>query len=281
MAAAGLAVSGVACRGARGHARLRRWLPGVAAVAPAAELPAVTALLIAVPDDALASCAADLARRRPSTLRIALHTSGLHSATVLAPLQERGVATGSFHPLVTFPAPGGPLVPVAGALAAVEGDAAAVLAGLRLARALGMAGRRLDASEKTRYHAAAAIAANLTHVLVVEARSLMEAAGFGRREAARALLPLIDAAVTAALGARGLERLTGPIARGDAGTVRAHLSVLDPHLAAAYRAVAVLGLARLQASGACEAVAKSALDSVLRSLTATDRCGSLPADERT
>ena len=280
MAAAHLKLAGVVCRGDRGRARVRRTLPGVAAVAPAAELPAATAVLIAVPDDALGECAVALARRRPPGLRIALHTSGLHSAASLAPLGEHGVATGSFHPLATFAAAGGLLVPLAGALAAVEGQETAVRAGLRLARALGMVGRRLSADDKPRYHAAAAIAANLTHVLVVEARSLMQAAGFDRREASRALRPLIHAATAAALAARGIERLTGPIARGDGATVRAHLGVLDPRLAAAYRAVAALAVVRLRAAASRDVVAKSALDSVLRSLTATDRCGSLPADER-
>jgi len=279
IAAAGEPLAAVVCRSRRSRDRVRRLLPGVAATSVGAELPAAGALLVAVPDDAIRECAGELARLAPATVKVALHTSGLHSRSALAALSERGIATGSFHPLLTFPAAAGPLVPLAGALAAVEGDAAAVRTGLRLARRLGMSGRRVAAADKARYHAAATIAANLTHVLVAEARSLFEGAGFAHRDAARALAPLVRAAAVEALAARRMERLSGPVARGDGATVRAHLEVLDAPLAAAYRAVARLALARIAAATPAPA-AKSAADSVVRALTEPFRCGSVPADER-
>jgi hypothetical protein len=62
--------------------------------------------------------------------------------------------------------------------------------------------------------------------------------------------------------------------------VAAHLAVLDPPLATAYRAVATLAIARLRLHAAGRAVAKPALDSVLRALTAIPRCDSVPTDER-
>jgi predicted short-subunit dehydrogenase-like oxidoreductase (DUF2520 family) len=278
MVAAGVPLAGVVVRSARGRSRVRRLLPGTPAVGPAAPLPAAEALLVAVPDDRLRECAAELAGRVPAGLRVAVHTSGLHPGSVLARLRERGIAIGSFHPLMSFPAAGGPAVPLAGALATVEGEEAAVRAGLRLARTLGMTGRRLAAADKPLYHAAAVLAANFTHLLVVEARAALEAAGLGHDEAARALAPLVRGAVAAALAADGLERLTGPISRGDAEAVAAHLRALDAPLAAAYRALARLAAVRLRRGGAPETVTKSALDSVLRALTDTEACDSVPAD---
>ncbi len=278
MLAAAIPVAGVAVHSPAGRSRVRRLLPGVAAVAPAAALPAADGLLVAVPDDVLRRCAAALASRVPADARFALHTSGLHPGSVLAPLRERGIAVGSFHPLMSFPAPGGPAVALAGALATVEGDPAARRAGLALARALGMKGRRLEAADKPLYHAAAVLAANLTHVLVAEARAMLERVGLGRAEAGRALCPLVDGAVAAALAADGLERLSGPLARGDGAVIAAHLRLLDAPAAAAYRSVALLAVARMRASGDRDSAAKSAVDSVLRALTATGACGSVPAD---
>ena len=280
LVAAGQCVVGVIYRSAHGRSRLRRWLPEVPAIGAGAALPAASVLLVAVPDDALRALGERLARHELGGIGVVLHTSGLHAGTILSPLQEHRIAVGSFHPLVAFSRAGGPPVSLRGALATVEGDEAAVRAGRRLARSLGMTARRIGAADKPGYHAAAVIAANLTHVLVVEALSLLESAGFARREAARALRPLVGDSIAAALAAGGLERLTGPLARGDAATVTAHLSVLDEPLAGAYRAVAALAVTRLQAARPALTAEKSALDSVLRALTVLPRCGSVLADER-
>jgi predicted short-subunit dehydrogenase-like oxidoreductase (DUF2520 family) len=280
MVASGIPLAGVLVHSGRGRARVHRLLPGVRPLAPARELPHADALLIAVPDNRLSECDAELAARVSGRVRVALHTSGLHPGAVLDHVRQRGVAVGSFHPLMSFPAPGGPPVRLAGALATVEGDAAAVRAGLALARALAMAGRRLAAADKPRYHAAAVIAANLTHVLVAEARATLVGVGLGRGEAVAALRPLVDGAVASALAAVGLERLTGPISRGDASTVVSHLAALDPMAAAAYRAVGRLAVDRLGLAELPSTVTKSALDSVLRALTDTEACASVPGDER-
>jgi predicted short-subunit dehydrogenase-like oxidoreductase (DUF2520 family) len=55
--------------------------------------------------------------------------------------------------------------------------------------------------------------------------------------------------VEAALSARGFERLTGPIARGDAAAVRMHLEALPGRVATAYWAVAWLAIAGLAEQG--------------------------------
>ena len=156
---------------------------------------------------------------------------------------------GSFHPLVSFPTATGPAVPLAGVVAAVEGDAGAVLGAERLARALGMRPVRLPASAKPRYHAAAALAANMTHTVVAVARAQLVQTGLPPRLVARALRPLVIGSVEAALSARGFEKLTGPVARGDAAAVRAHLGALPGGVATAYWAVASLAVTGLAEQG--------------------------------
>ena len=138
---------------------------------------------------------------------------------------------------------------VSAVAAAVEGEEEAMRCAGQLARALGMTPFRLSASSKPRYHAGAAIAGNMTHVLVGTGRALLIRAGVPRRLAAAALRPLVSGSVEAALSARALERLTGPVARGDARAVRADLQALPPRVRSVYRAVAALAIAEMKGDG--------------------------------
>ena len=249
MTAAGVEVVGIHMHSSRGRARVRRVLPGVPAFGPRDPLPPAAAILLAVPDSAISACAQQLTSRLHPATSLALHTSGLLPAAVLAPLGEKGCHVGSFHPLVSFPTGTGPTVPLSGVVAVVEGDHGAVLGAERLARSLGMRPLRLPASAKPRYHAAAALAANMTYTLVAAARAQLLEVGFPRLLAASALRPLVTGSVEAALSARGFENFTGPIARGDATTIRTHLGVLPGRIATAYWAVASLAIAGLAEQG--------------------------------
>jgi predicted short-subunit dehydrogenase-like oxidoreductase (DUF2520 family) len=108
---------------------------------------------------------------------------------------------------------------------------------------------RLTATTKPRYHAAAALAANMTHTLVAVARTQLVQVGLPPRLAARALRPLVIGSLEAAFLARGFEMLTGPVARGDVATVRSHLDALPGRVATAYRAVASLAVEGLAEQG--------------------------------
>jgi predicted short-subunit dehydrogenase-like oxidoreductase (DUF2520 family) len=249
MTAAGIEVVGILVRSGRGRARVRRALPGVAALGPGDPIPPSSGVLFAVPESAVSSCAAGFAPLIHPATSIALHTSGLLPATALSALAGRGCALGSLHPLISFPTGTGPAVPLTGVVATVEGDPKAVRAAERLARRLGMRPVRLSATAKPRYHAAAALAANMTHALVAAARAQLLRSGFPPRLVASALRPLVIGSVEAALSARGFENLTGPIARGDAAAVRAHLEVLPGRVATAYWAAAALAIAGLTEQG--------------------------------
>ena len=85
------------------------------------------------------------------------------------------------------------------------------------------------------YHSALAHGANHLVTLVNEAADLLRAAGVERPEAV--LSPLLHAALDNALRL-GDAALTGPVSRGDAGTVRKHLRHLAPDAVPAYLALA-------------------------------------------
>lgn len=195
-------------------------------------------LLFCVPDDALAGVAA----RAAATLKAAgappgraLHTSGLHPAEILAPLREEGWSVGSWHPLRAIAAPRAEAF--RGAAVGLEGDPEAVALGERLARAVGARPLRVRPDRKDRYHAGAVFGANFVAAcLAVALREVRAACEDDAR--LEDLLPLARSALEG-LAAAGLPAgLTGPVARGDAGTVARHLAALDAPTRSLYRALA-------------------------------------------
>jgi predicted short-subunit dehydrogenase-like oxidoreductase (DUF2520 family) len=185
-------------------------------------------VVLAVPDRAIASLAAELAAEGGITAHhVVLHLSGLRDREALGPLAASGAALGSLHPLQTVSDPVTAAARFAGAYAGVEGDDRALEAAEALARSLGMIPVRIPAGAKPAYHAGAAFAANYTTALVAVAERLALAAGITPDVARRLYLPLIRGAA-ANLEAGPAAALTGPVRRGDVETVEAHLAALGP-----------------------------------------------------
>ena len=187
-----------------------------------------TIVLLAVPDGAIPSLAAELAVEGGITPRhVILHLSGLQDRGALRSLAATGAALGSLHPLQTVSDPATAPARFAGAYAGVEGDDRALSAAEALAGSLRMVPVRIPAGAKAAYHAGAAFAANYTTALVAVAERLALAAGITPEVARRLYLPLIRGAA-ANLEAGPAAALTGPVRRGDVETVVAHLAALGP-----------------------------------------------------
>ena len=181
---------------------------------------------LAVPDDAVAALAGELAEEGSVRAESAvLHLSGLLDRRALSPLVASGAALGSFHPLQTIADPADAPARFAGAYAGIEGDERALAAAERVARALDLVPVRLSAEAKAAYHAGAVMAANYTVALAGVAERLALEAGVPPEIASRVYLPLVRGAA-ANLGRGPAAALTGPIRRGDTRTVESHLAAL-------------------------------------------------------
>src|SRR5580704_14113545 len=188
-----------------------------------------TCILIATPDSAIASVAEELARVGGEELKghVILHTSGALDSNVLRVVRAQGAAVGSMHPLQTFS--GVTVPPLEGKVFAIEGDAQAVRKARKIARAVGGSPSPIEAPNKPLYHAAGALAAGHTLVVVESAIQLLMALGTKRSEAMRALLPMTKQVL------QNYERLgmkaawTGPLARGDYEVVAKHLAALQDY----------------------------------------------------
>ena len=200
-------------------------------------------VLLAVPDDTILSLAAELAKEGAVSARqVVLHLSGLLDRRALEPLTATGAGLGSFHPLQAIAEPSAAPELLAGSFAGLEGDGLALAAGEWLAATLGMRPVRLTPGAKPAYHAGAVVASNYAVVLADMAERLARQAGLFAVDAAAMYLPLMQGTVANLTGG-SIAALTGPIRRGDAATVRAHLAALAPADRELYRQ---LGLAALR-----------------------------------
>jgi predicted short-subunit dehydrogenase-like oxidoreductase (DUF2520 family) len=169
--------------------------------------------------------------------QIVVHVSGRFGVDVLAPARAAGVIPLALHPAMTFTGTSLDLARLVGCSFAVTAPGPVLPIGQALVVEIG--GEPVVLAEEARglYHAALAHGANHLVVLVAQAAQALVDAGVA--DPGRMLAPLLEAALDGALraesptdpvtGSRGLgaiSALTGPVRRGDAGTVREHGAAL-------------------------------------------------------
>jgi predicted short-subunit dehydrogenase-like oxidoreductase (DUF2520 family) len=182
-------------------------------------------ILIAVPDDAIESVAARLA---DAGMRggMVIHTSGARGPEALAALEAQGVSCAAMHPLQTISTPRQGVAALPGSVFGISGVGAARAWAEEIATILGGEILAIAPEDRPLYHAAAVMASNYLVALLDAAAILMGEAGISGEQALRALTPLIRASVENVLDAGPMRALTGPVERGDTGTVAAHLRAL-------------------------------------------------------
>jgi predicted short-subunit dehydrogenase-like oxidoreductase (DUF2520 family) len=228
--------------GSRDEARRNRFkalVPSARAFAEAAPvLDEAELIILSVPDDAVANLATELRLYGGQAL---IHTSGVLGAEVLEPARAAGTQIGAFHPLVAFADTERAIDSLRGATVAVEGDdqLASLLAGM--AEAIGATAVRLAPGSKAAYHAAAVLAAGGFVALLDAIAELGSAAGLDEAGSLAVYGGLIEQTLGNAR-ALGIQRaLTGPMTRGDVGTLARHLEALArlaPDVLPLYRAAA-------------------------------------------
>lgn len=240
--AAGHAVVAVSGVSDQSRERADTLLPGVPVVSVEEVVTRSQLVLLTVPDDALPGLIRGLAATgtfRPGQLVV--HTSGRYGVAVLEPALRAGAIPLAIHPAMTFTGTSldltrlldccfgvtahGPVLPVAQALVVEVGAEPVVI----------------DEADRPLYHAALVHGSNYLITLVAQARQLLSTIGVA--EPGRLLAPLLSAALDNSLRA-GDAALTGPVARGDAGTVAAHIETIaervpdSPDVLATYLAMA-------------------------------------------
>lgn len=156
------------------------------------------------------------------------HCSGsISSRDAFAGIGETGAYEYSVHPLFAVSDRFETYRELADAFFTLEGNPAHLDEMSELLTKAGMTFQIIDPASKTRYHLAAVYSSNLLLALLGQGILLLQECGFSEEDARKALEPLITGNVQHALQAGPAKALTGPVERGDAGTLEKHLSVME------------------------------------------------------
>jgi predicted short-subunit dehydrogenase-like oxidoreductase (DUF2520 family) len=221
-------------------------------------------VLLTVPDDVLGDLVAGLADTGAVTPgQFLVHASGRYGVGILEPATRLGALPMALHPVMTFTGSRADIERLSGCPFGVT--APPVLRPVAEALVVEMGGEPVWVPEAARplYHAALANGANHLVTLIAQTLDLLAIAGI--EDPPQLVRPLLSAALDNVLR-MGDEALTGPVARGDARTVAAHLEALSaaaPEARAAYVAMARLTADRALAAGRLDPAAAEALLDVL------------------
>jgi len=204
--------------------------------------PRTNLIIVATPDSAIRSVAEELALSSSLDLRTvtAFHVSGVFTSDALSPLAKRGVLCFSLHPIQTFSETQTPAARVAslkGISYGFEGNDRAQKLARRLVKELGGTLRVVPKERKILYHTACVFASNYLLTAIDAAETIGKEL---RWKTPGPFGPLIGQTVANARKRGSADVLTGPIARGEVETVKAHLEQLRsryPELLPLYRAL--------------------------------------------
>jgi predicted short-subunit dehydrogenase-like oxidoreductase (DUF2520 family) len=200
------------------------------AVADAADLTFIT-----TPDDAIGPAVSEIKWQPGQSV---VHCSGADSTDTLEPARKLGARVGAFHPLQTFASVEQAIDNIPGSTFAIEAEEPLLTTLKDMATALDGTWIELKAGDKVLYHTAAVIACNYLVTLVKLATDLWQTFNVPADRATKALMPLLRGTLNNIDKVGIPQCLTGPLARGDTGTIKKHLEALNksaPAVLSTYR----------------------------------------------
>ena len=180
---------------------------------------------LAVPDDAIAGVARQLAQSGDWRGKLVIHSSGALTSDELAPLRAKGARVASVHPMMTFAR--GEVPQMAGVAFAMEGDLAAVRVAKSIVDDLGGNPFAIKKQNKVLYHAFGSFASPLVIALLASMEEVGIAAGIRKRDIKAVIGPLLEQTLRNYLKRHAAAAFTGPLARGDVATIRRHLLAME------------------------------------------------------
>jgi len=259
----GYGVAAVSSRSLQSAQKLAGLIDGCCALAENQQAAdAADIVFITTPDDVIAPAAAGVRWR---TGQSAVHCSGADSTDLLVSAKEAGAEVGVFHPLQTFASLRQENLP--GITYAIEAEEPLLSVLKKMAADLGGNWIEIKPQDKVLYHAAAVFACNYLVTLTKTATDLWQGFGVPQQQAIQALLPLMKGTISNIENSGIPQCLTGPIARGDAGTIKKHLKALktaSPELLPTYRELGLKTIPIALAKGRIDRKQAHKLESILQ-----------------
>jgi len=221
-------------------------------------------VFITTPDDTISQVAAETKWHEGQNVA---HCSGAHSVDILAPAKQLGANTGCFHPLQTFASIDQAIDNIPGSTFAIEAEEPLSSTLKEMATVLEGDWVILKAGDKVLYHAAAVFACNYLVTLVKLATDLWQTFDVPTPQATKALMPLLRGTLSNIENVGLPNCLTGPIARGDLGTISRHLESLQkqtPSLLSIYKELGLQTVPIAQAKGRIDSQRAEELKALLR-----------------
>ena len=223
------------------------------AVGSLAEMRGADVWMIATRDDAIVpSCTTLAASGKITPDDIVFHMSGATPSSDLGAVKERGAYIASVHPIKIFTDPEQAVQTFPGTYCSAEGDPEALRVLRPAFEKIGAKVFDIASGLKTLYHAGGVFACNYLVSLIEQALRAHEKAGIPRDASLRALEPMVRETVDAIFEKGPARALTGPISRGDAGTVQRQLAAVeawDADAGGLYRSLGLIAVDLAEAGG--------------------------------
>ncbi len=202
-------------------------------------------ILIATPDDIISSVCREIALSPAIKGKFVFHMSGAGGLDLLEAARKAGAIIASIHPLQSFSSIDQAIQNIPGSYFGITGDKKAGMFAKKIVRDLGGIPFLISDEQKPLYHAAACFASNYLVSLMSVVESIYQVIGLGEKEAKKAYLPLVYGSLRNIERSGSIHALTGPIARGDFGTLQKHLAAINetlPQYSPLYRCLGLIAL---------------------------------------
>jgi len=190
----------------------------------------VDCILITTPDDHIAYTCREIASAPSITGKYVFHMSGAGGLDLLASAKKAGAFVASIHPLQSFSSIDQAIKNIPGSCFGVTADQTALPHVKKIIRKLGGIPIVISDNQKPLYHAAACFASNYLVSLMNIVESIYRAIGIKEKDARKAYLPLVYGSLRNIEKSGSVLSLTGPIARGDYGTIKKHITAIHKNL---------------------------------------------------
>jgi predicted short-subunit dehydrogenase-like oxidoreductase (DUF2520 family) len=199
-------------------------------------------ILITTPDDSISSACADIAISPAIKGKFVFHMSGAGGLDLLEMAKKAGASVASIHPLQSFSSIDQAIENIPGSYFGVTADKKDLSPAKNIIRSLGGIPLVISPDQKPLYHAAACFASNYLVSLMNVVESIYQAAGIDEKDARKAYLPLVYGSLKNIEKSGSISSLTGPIARGDYGTIKKHITAIKKNLPQYFSLYSSLGL---------------------------------------
>lgn len=213
---------------------------------------------ITTPDDAIETVADTLCGLSLDwNQKTVFHTSGVHASDIFAPLSEKGASVASLHPLLSFGEPNSAMEALYKTPFTFEGNGVNIDTLKQILNSCNNTWVEIETEQKVLYHASACVLSNYLVTLMDTGYMMLAQAGF-TEEAARTMTePLIRKTVDNVIKLGTKNALTGPISRGDTGTIEKHITKLRNYNSPWLEVYNLMGLQTIELAKKAGKISKS------------------------